>query len=227
MSQRFYCDTPIGASHARLAGGEAHHLIHVMRATPGDRVVLFDGSGAEFDAAVASIARSAVELEILARREVDREARIPLTLAVPLPKGDRARWLIEKSVELGVARIIPLITSRSTAGKERGSEKLERFVIEASKQCGRNRLMEIALPIRFDELLSLPLPDAVRWIAHPAGEPPTIVAGPVCAAIGPEGGFSDEEVQQAQAAGWRLAGLGPRILRVETAALAVAARLLS
>src|SRR5690349_4499478 len=98
MSQRFFSDQPITGDQATLADSEAHHLIHVLRVSTGDRVVLFDGSGCEFDASVARITRRDVQFEILARREVDRESPTHLTLAVPLPKGDRSRWLVEKAV---------------------------------------------------------------------------------------------------------------------------------
>jgi 16S rRNA (uracil1498-N3)-methyltransferase len=228
MSQRYFSHLPIAGDRALLADSEAHHLIHVMRAAPGDRIVLFDGSGCEFDASVARIGRREVEFEILARRAVDREAHTPLTLAVALPKGDRARWLVEKGVELGVARIIPLVTQRSTSGKEKGSEKLDRFVVEASKQCGRNRLMKIASPVKFVDLVRDTPADVVRLLAHRTGGDSFAIdkpVSPVLAAVGPEGGFSDAEVQAALAAGWHCVSLSPRILRIETAALAIAARL--
>lgn len=226
MSQRFFSDQPITGDEATLADSEAHHLIHVLRVSTGDRVVLFDGSGCEFDASVARITRRDVQFDILARREVDRESPTHLTLAVPLPKGDRSRWLVEKAVELGVARIIPLITARSTSGKEKGVEKLDRAVIEASKQCGRNRLLEIAAPLKFEELLRAAPGDARRIIAHPSEAESLVPAASskVITAIGPEGGFTDDEICAAMSAGWLVMSLGPRILRVETAALALAAR---
>ena len=229
MSRRFFSDTPITGDHATLADSEAHHLIHVLRASLGDSIVLFDNSGCEFDASVAHIGRRDVELAIVARREIDREARTSLTLAVPLPKGDRSRWLVEKAVELGVTTIIPLITARSTGGKEKGVEKLDRFVIEASKQCGRNRLLEIAAPLKFDELLQTAPVDALRLMAHPTAGPTALGddTKKVFVAIGPEGGFADDEVQAAFAAGWQIVTLGPRILRMETAALAFAAKFIN
>ncbi len=139
MSRRYYSAAPLTSPRATLDGGEAHHLLHVLRATPGMRVVLFDGSGCEFDAEVASCGRAIVELAIVGRREVNRELAQPLVLGVPLPKGDRQRWLVEKAVELGVTRLVPLRTEHSTELGENASGKLDRYVIEASKQCGRNR----------------------------------------------------------------------------------------
>ena len=95
-----------------LAGAEAHHLIHVLRAKPGLVVTLFDGGGAEYGAHVVRVGRSEVELAIDERRESDRELPVRLTLGVSLPKQERQRWLVEKAVELGVARLVPLLARR-------------------------------------------------------------------------------------------------------------------
>lgn len=233
MARRCYCETPITGPSAILDGGEAHHLLHVLRAAVGMEVVLFDGSNCEFDATVMACKRSSVELAIVERREADRELPRPLVLGVALPKGDRQRWIVEKSVELGVTRLVPLITERS---EKQGGDKLGRYVIEASKQCGRNRLMEIAEPLRWSDWLAAEAPAAGsidasetprRWVAHPTGGRPTAAVlaeqRPTLLAIGPEGGLSDAEVEAAVAAGWEVVGLGPRILRIETAALGLVA----
>ena len=236
MTRRYFSEQPPGGDKATLAGSEAHHLLHVVRATPGMRVVLFDGSGLEFEAEVTSCGRSVVELSILERREVNRELPFELTLGVPLPKGDRQRWIIEKAVELGVTRFVPLVTERSLAkGEKHAGEKLSRYVIEASKQCGRNRLMQIAPPHEWPQWLELPTDastpttHAVKWIAHPGGRPISSQdlgqAIPAFVGFGPEGGLTDDESAAAKDAGWELIGLGPRILRIETAALALVASL--
>jgi 16S rRNA (uracil1498-N3)-methyltransferase len=228
MARRYFSEEPIAGPQVALAGGEAHHLIHVLRATPGTPVVLFDGSGAEFDAEVAGCNRSTVDLNVIERREVSRELSFALTLGVALPKGDRQRWIVEKAVELGVTRLAPLITQRS---EKLGSEKLTRYVIEASKQCGRNRLMEIAQGQRWSDWLAsrtdaASLPSRL-WVAHPTGRGLTASdlgePRPTLLAIGPEGGLTDEEVAAATAAGWEIVGLGPRILRIETAAIGLVA----
>ena len=114
-ADRYFVETPIGKTGAVLAGPEAHHLIHVMRAKPGVRVVLFDGSGAKFAGEVKRVGRAEVELAIHAREEIDRELPIELTLGVACPKGDRQKWLVEKAVELGVTRLVPLATAQSVA----------------------------------------------------------------------------------------------------------------
>ncbi len=260
-----------------LAGPEAHHLIHVMRATPGAEVTLFDGSGFEFSATVEKVGRSEVELAVTGREQIDRELPLELTLAVALPKGDRQKWLVEKAVELGVSRIVPLRTERSVALRmhkgpvEKVLARLQRTVVEASKQCGRNRLLEITEPQAWADLVKQSGDVACRLVAHPshrseAAEPVPIGAAllaidpciandrgrspvpwrnplepridyakinkglpsdgspdAVLVAIGPEGGFSPEEIALATAAGWTCVDLGPRTLRIETAALMLAA----
>jgi 16S rRNA (uracil1498-N3)-methyltransferase len=237
MSSRCYSETPIDGASATLDGSEAHHLLHVLRATPGTSVTLFDGSGREFEAEIIKCNRASVELEILSEHAVSRELPFELTLGVALPKGDRQRWIVEKATELGVTRLVPLITERGVATAEKhASEKLTRYVIEASKQCGRNRLMQITEPRPWHEWLQLPddpsaaSPAPVRkWIAHPGGR--SIHANelsllvPSKLAIGPEGGLTDAEITAAKDAGWELISLGPRVLRIETAALALAALL--
>lgn len=131
MPDRYFTQPPINSDHATLDGAEAHHLIHVMRAKAGTRVTLFDGSGAEFAAQVEKVGRSDVQLAILARQEVDRELPLEVVLGVSLPKGDRQKWLVEKAVELGVDRIVPLITARSVAQPvQQALERLQRSVIE-------------------------------------------------------------------------------------------------
>lgn len=230
MADRYFVESPIQNASARLVAGEAHHLTHVMRAGPGVVVTLFDGSGAEFLARVERVGRADVELAIVSREMVDCELPVPLTLGVALPKGDRQRWLVEKATELGVARFVPLVTEHTGIRVSPAAlEKLRRVVIEASKQCGRNRLMKIDAPQPLDEFLSDWIDGDVRLIAHPAGKscrgvldesmPSGGKAKPVVLAIGPEGGFTQAEIDAAQSRGWQAVDLGPRILRIETAAV--------
>ena len=232
MADRYFVETPILGPRAVLVGDEAHHLLHVMRAKPGQQVTVFDGSGAEFAARVERLSRNEVELAVEERVEVDRESPLHLTLAVALPKGDRQRWLVEKAVELGIARVVPLETSRGVAQPvEKALGRLRRTVIEASKQCGRNRLMEIGEPQTWLALAAAAAPaGCLRVLADPAGAAKLsdvlrnrLELSGVQAAIGPEGGWTEAELGLARAHGWQIVGLGPRILRVETAALAIAA----
>jgi 16S rRNA (uracil1498-N3)-methyltransferase len=229
MSERFFVERPITGSSAELVDAEAQHLSRVMRAAVGDEVVLFDGSGAQFTAKVARIAKAAVTLEILERHEVNCEPRVELTLAVALPKGERQKWLVEKLTELGAARLVPLVTERGVAQPvDAALARLSRAVIEASKQCGRNRLMEIAPPRAAAEYFALQnaADSGPRLIAEPGGESlgtlPATTRQLTCA-IGPEGGFTPAELKAALDNQWRPVSLGTSILRIETAAIALAA----
>ncbi len=232
MSHRFFV-TSVDREQAVLEGSEAHHLLHVMRAGVGAEVVLFDGSGAEYTARVSQIDRTRVRLSVLECVEVDRELAVNVTLAVALPKGDRQRWLVEKAVELGVSRLVPIKTERGVAQPgDAAVQRLRRTVIEAAKQCRRNRLTDIERPCDFTQFADVPEKDAVRLIAHPGGErvgdvledadgsPASGISYFV--AVGPEGGFTDAEIGFAVERGWRTVDLGPRTLRIETAAVALA-----
>ena len=237
MSERFFSSQPIASDHITLGGAEAHHLLHVMRATIGAQVTLFDDSGAEFTAVVDNLGRAEVALRVVERRAVDRELPFPLAVGVALPKGDRQKWLVEKLTELGVATLVPLETERGVAQPtENALERLRRAGIEAAKQCGRNRLMQIAKPQAWGEWNSnfgwlrssaSEPPGLRRLIAHPGGTPVSQIDFtsmlPTHIAVGPEGGLTDAEVAAAIATGWQAVDLGPRILRVETAAVALAA----
>ena len=231
MSERFFITTPPDGDRAVLAGDEARHLTRVLRAKVGDTVSLFDGTGREWPARVASIGRDRVELEAGKPAVDPLPAAIPLTLAVALPKGDRQKWMVEKITELGAARLVPLETTRGVAEATASAQaRLERVVIEACKQCGRNTLMEIAAGRPLDRLLAeLPV-GACVVIADPGGKPLAAATAPpattaMIALVGPEGGFTDEELCMADRAGVVRVSLGPHILRVETAAIALAARL--
>jgi len=242
MSRRYFIEQPPPPpdqpdAKVVLGGTEAHHLLHVMRARVGDRVVLFDGSGREFAAVIEQLGRSDIRLRIECCEAVDRELDRDVTLAVALPKGERQRWLVEKATELGAARLIPLECERGVAQPTaKALERLRRAVVEASKQCGRNRLMEVAEPVQFATLLGRHDGTTRRLIAQPrpaatgggkaaggTGSASPFAPGPgeVVAAVGPEGGFSPEEVAAAREAGFEPVDLGPRILRVETAAVAL------
>jgi 16S rRNA (uracil1498-N3)-methyltransferase len=242
MSERFYSPHPITAGGMMLDGPEAHHLLHVMRASVGDEVTLFDGSGAEFKATVETLRRTDAELRIVERHEIDRELPFALAVGVALPKGDRQKWLVEKLTELGVTTLVPLITERSIAQPAASAlDRLRRSIIEAAKQCGRNRLMKIAEPQLWTDWVSgncgLVIESEIRnpkseianrrLLAHPGGLPLSELdhSKPIHTqlAIGPEGGLTEAEVAAATAAGWQTISLGPRILRVETAAITLSA----
>jgi 16S rRNA (uracil1498-N3)-methyltransferase len=225
MADRFYVNCPLGPGPVELGGPEAHHLATVCRLRPGDAVYLFNGDGREYPAEVVEVARRRVTLQVLRADAPPRELPLRLEVAAPLPKGDRAQFLVEKLTELGVTALVPLRTARSVVHLgDAKREKLERYVIEASKQCGRNALMAVKLLTDWPAYCRDPALPAQRLLAHPGGGAVPGGEGDVAVAVGPEGGFTDEEVDLARDAGWQVVGLGPRILRVETAAIVLAAR---
>ncbi|HIF32728.1 MAG TPA: 16S rRNA (uracil(1498)-N(3))-methyltransferase [Planctomycetes bacterium] len=231
MSRRYFLEASIVDSKTHLAGDEAKHLAKVLRARPGEQVTLFAGDGLEHLAQILSVGKSQIELGILSSEEVSRESPRFLRLAVALPKGDRQRFLIEKCVELGVSQIVPLVAARSVAQPSgKALQRCRRYVIESAKQCGRNQLLRIDEACTAEQFWNQETTGR-RLVAHPYGEGLTkfnALSGEdeVTIAVGPEGGFTDDEIAGAQSAGWTLLHLGPRILRVETAAFCVAARLL-
>lgn len=232
MSERYYVNLPLTPGPFTLDGPEAHHLATVCRLRPGSEVCLFNGDGGEYPARIVQVARRQVDLEILRVDRPERELPFTLELAVSLPKGDRVQFLVEKLTELSVTSFVPLLCQRSTAHPRDGKrEKLERYVIEASKQCGRNVLMRIGESMAWERYVGAGGPAELRIIAHPgrAEGLEMLIAKPtpstIRLAVGPEGGFTDAEIALATANGWRTVSLGPRILRVETAAIVLAAQL--
>jgi 16S rRNA (uracil1498-N3)-methyltransferase len=224
MSERFYApDLAEALDHYVLTDAEAHHLVKVCRACPGDRVQLFNGQGLRADAELLDVARKRVQLRILATMQTASKAG-GLILGAPLPKGERSAWLVEKCTELGVARLVPLETERSVAAAgDSKLEKLRRTSIEACKQCGRDTLMEIAVPTQWSDFASRRSTDSIGWMLHPSHTTAGSIAGVEFAAVGPEGGWTESELEFGKANGWRLIGLPGHILRVETAAIAIAA----
>jgi 16S rRNA (uracil1498-N3)-methyltransferase len=228
MSRRFFINGPLQPGRLRLSGAEVHHLANVLRLDAGETVTLFDGSGIEAAAEVTGRGNDAVELMVRDIRVSNTEAVVPVVLAAAVPKGDRFGWLIEKATELGVQRFVPLVTERSVVLPGEGKMvKLRRTIVEASKQCGRNRLMELDSPSPWREFVAREMTGRQCRVAHPSGQPfewhSADAAGPLVLAVGPEGGFTEAELELALAAGARLVSLGPRVLRIETAALALAA----
>jgi 16S rRNA (uracil1498-N3)-methyltransferase len=230
MSERYYLNLPLAVGPIILAGAEAHHLATVRRLRPGNEVCLFNGDGRQYPARIIDAARRDVTLEILSVEQPLRELPFTLEVAAPLPKGDRSQFLIEKLTELGLTRFVPLTCQYSNAHpRDSKRDKLERWVIEASKQCGRNVLMTIDDLTAWENYVSRGEPGETRVLAHPHDSTSRERERPVCStriAVGPEGGFTDAEVALAVEHGWQMVSLGPRILRIETAAIVLAARMI-
>jgi 16S rRNA (uracil1498-N3)-methyltransferase len=225
MSERFYVNSELGPGPVVLQGDEAHHLAAVCRLRAGDTVCLFNGDGRQYQASIREVSRRAVTLEVQEVESPLRELPFRLEVAAPLPRGDRAQFLLEKLTELGVTAFTPLLTTRSVVQpRETKRDKLQRYVIEASKQCGRNVLLQVRAPVEWAAFCRSEGLPARRLLGHPGGERTwgEGSAHDAVVAVGPEGGFTEDEVDLARQAGWRPVDLGPRILRVETAAIAMA-----
>jgi 16S rRNA (uracil1498-N3)-methyltransferase len=225
MAERYYVNCPLTPGPITLRGPEAHHLATVCRLRRGDPVCLFNGDGRQYPAVIVAVGRRSIDLQVQSIEAPHRELGFRLEVAAPLPKGDRAQFLMEKLTELGASAFIPLKTARSVVHpRDTGLDKLQRYVIEASKQCGRNVLLHVEPLITWQEHCQRGNLPEVRILAHPGATAESWQARQDCAlAVGPEGGFTEEEVALATLAGWRPVNLGPRILRVETAALFMAA----
>ena len=228
MSERFFLASAPRSGRGVLVGDEARHLVRVLRAGIGAEIRVFDGAGGEWRARIESIGRDEVALAMGAPLPAVPAAEPPLALAVALPKGERQKWLVEKLTELGVARLVPLVTTRGVAEATPAAlERLRRTVIEACKQCGRSVLMEIGEPAAVAAALAALPPGGRTILCDPDG--PSLDAeslrgaAAVFGLVGPEGGFTPEEVAAAVAAGAVRARLGPHVMRVETAAIAAAA----
>lgn len=229
MPNRFFIANLPETGTAVLDGLEAHHLIHVLRGSPGDVVQLFDGAGLVASAQITSLHKRDAKLQILGSHREEPAPR-QIVVATAVPKGDRFDWLIEKATELGVTRIIPLRTSRSVVDpRDSKLEKQRQAVIAACKQSGRNHLLELSPTTTWTDFANRELGSAASYIAHPG---PTTLSGmpslwngkaSIIFAIGPEGGFTEDEVELAVRLGATPISLGPRILRIETAVLALAA----
>ncbi len=228
MSDRFYFPELSEAAAIEIGGSEAHHMLNVMRLTEGAEIELFDGSGHQAVGVVERITRKSLQVRVDQIVSLSRELSVRVVMGVALPRGDRARFLVEKLTELGVATLVPLIAGRSTA-RSTGSSvaKLERYVIEASKQCGRNQLMQIQDPTRIEDFLAQSEIFESGIVLDPFCDSP-LVAGDLgdvesrAGCIGPEGGWTDSELALMTRSGWQLRNLGDRILRTETAAMALA-----
>jgi 16S rRNA (uracil1498-N3)-methyltransferase len=222
----------ISDSQIVLDGDEAHHLSRVLRLDAGDHVFVFDGEGSEWECEIASVGKREAELTILRQLTDEVESPLNLTLAQALIKGDKFDWVVQKATELGVTRIVPLITDHSDikVGKARFEEKADnrlqrwrRISLEASKQSGRRRLVEIVEPVRFTDFCESDSTGNNLIFSERGGSRLRDIAAEltqVNICIASEGGWSERELQIAEASKFIAVHLGARILRTETAAIA-------
>ncbi|MEI8035564.1 MAG: 16S rRNA (uracil(1498)-N(3))-methyltransferase [Betaproteobacteria bacterium] len=232
---RLYFPGPISEhGECRVMAGQAHHVIHVLRLAAGDPVTLFDGRGLEYAAVIDRIEKAVLILRVGQPREQSCESPLHIVLAQGISSGERMDFTVQKSVELGVSVIQPLTTQRSVVRLK--EERAERRVAHwqsvsaaACEQCGRNTVPRV-LPVKsFMNWLAEPVIEAEsRFLLSPAAPPQRLrdrarPQGQITLLIGPEGGWNSEEVLAATVAGFELFGLGPRVLRTETAAVAALA----
>jgi 16S rRNA (uracil1498-N3)-methyltransferase len=233
---RVFTDQPLHAGREVLLPEQAgEHVVRVLRLERGHPLILFNGDGRECDARLATLAKRAVSAEIVGVREVDREAPLRLTLAQGIARGEKMDWILQKATELGVFRIVPLVTERTEVklDEDRAERRLAHWVsviAGACEQCGRNRLPLLEPPQRLDRWLGTLGDDAATRLALlPEGDIglrqlPQMDNGALLV-VGPEGGFSQHDtalLTQGRFLGLRL---GPRILRTETAGIAALAAL--
>jgi 16S rRNA (uracil1498-N3)-methyltransferase len=228
---RFYIDTPLpDRGDLSLPDSAARHITTVLRLKVGAALTLFNGNGGEYRAELLSSQKRHVQARILEHHAIEREVPWPLCLALCVSKGSKMDLSVQKATELGATQIQPLISTRSVVklDTERAARRQQHWrdiVISSSEQCARNRLSEIA-----------PVADLATWIQSnslpglklmftPQADqllvniPPPDTTG-ICLLIGPEGGFSENEITTAKAQGFQGVSFGQRILRAETAAIA-------
>lgn len=228
QTPRLFVDAPLAPGPLRLAGPPAHHLAGVLRLGPGDEVRLFDDRTGEWAATIDAVERRAVTLgvrERLAARETGPDLWL---MAAPI-RPERFQWVAEKATELGVARLIPVLTERTNHHRQNPA-RLKAHMVEAAEQCGRTALPALAEPVALACLLADWSPGRMLVLADEAGGQPATALGltlPAGVLIGPEGGFSEaERAAMLAVPGVRRLSLGPRILRADTAAVAALAQLL-
>lgn len=234
---RFFLPTgQIEGHRATITGVELNHLRRVLRLRPQDRVVVFDDAGCEHEGIIRSLSEDRGEIDIIRSYQVNSESPLKTTLALGLTKGEKMDWVVEKATELGVHTVVPFLSDytipklneRKMAQR---SERWQKIAVSAAKQCGRARIPEILALTEFRDLLNAVSRDALRLLfwekeceqrLSELKETRTVISE-VVVTIGPEGGFSAQEAAMALGQGFEAVGLGRRILRAETAAVAALA----
>ena len=227
---RIYTPQPLAVQHSLLLEPVAsRHLLTVLRLKAGAPLVLFDGSGREFEARLDGAQNHRARVSIAAEHVVRSESPLHITLVQGISRGERMDYTLQKSVELGVAEIVPVLTERSVVRLDakqavRRQQHWQQLVIGACEQSGRVRVPPVSTPRPLDAIFSEPASAELSLLLHPAADVKlSELAAPahnrVRLLVGPEGGLSETEIAAAQRAGFTAVQLGPRVLRTETAAL--------
>lgn len=235
---RLFLEAPLRPGReVELPPAAATHAARVLRLKAGDAVTLFNGDGNEYPATLVPSGARGLRAAVESVAAPVRESPLRVTLLQAIARGDKMDWIIQKTTELGVARMVPVATERSEVklDTERGEKRLEHWhavAIAACEQCGRNTLACIDPPVTLAAWLEAnpASPSVTRWMLHPGGAirlrdlqapPPAMLE----LAVGPEGGFGDTDLATLRAHGFRECALGPRTLRTETAGVAAIAAL--
>lgn len=233
MPHRYFTED-ITEKTAVLSGADAHHLARVMRAKPGDDVILCDGRGTDYMCTVADCSGEDVVLDIISCAPSVSEPDIRATVYVGYPKQDKLETIIQKSVELGAVRIVPFFSRYCVAAPKKEEQKnvrYNRIAFEAAKQCGRGVIPTVEMPMTFKQMLADAARNDASFFCYEAGGESLHSrlggAEKIGIITGSEGGFSAEEAQAALEAGCIQIGLGPRILRCETAPVAALAAVMT
>ncbi len=232
---RIYITTLLSTdSEITIEGSAANHIGRVLRLKSGDEITLFNGKGGEYSATLTSIERQTIYAQVGKFNPRESESPLQITLAQGISRGERMDYTLQKSVELGVNRIIPLTTERCGVklDEKRSTKRLlhwQGVIISACEQCGRNRIPEIqpitSLAHWLDENHTETQPFVLHHRATHSLRQLTSPSGPISLLIGPEGGLSDNEIESASQSGFQGIQFGPRILRTETASIAALAAL--
>ncbi|HNR68787.1 MAG TPA: RsmE family RNA methyltransferase [bacterium] len=231
LEQYYAAPESINGDRIALLDEEFIHAVRVRRKTIGDRLVVVDGQGCRYSGPIVVLQKHQLQIEIETIAREINEPDLYLTLAHVWPKGQQIDWVIEKGTEIGIRRFLPVMSERSIIDPAARLQRLQKKAIAAMKQCGRCRLPLIDSPIDFAECIDRP--DGTPWIAHDVDQP--MISTSVLeemrqnrratVLVGPEGGFSDDELHRALQAGWNPLRLGDRRLRSETAALVAAVKI--
>jgi 16S rRNA (uracil1498-N3)-methyltransferase len=234
--RRFYIQQDrIGRDESVITGNDAHHLRDVLKIQPADRIIVFDGTGREYRARVVSVTRQLIKVEMLERLGGNNESALELTIAQGYLKDKKMDGLVRQLTELGVTRWVPFLSRRSVPlpPQQRLKGRYQRWhkiSLESLKQCKRNRAMVITPVVSFNEAIQQAAPYDLKVIFWEKYKDTTIIhrgrqpqPTSIFLMVGPEGGFDEKEVSHAKNEGFKVVGLGPRILKAETATLAAAA----
>lgn len=239
MTRFFISSDQIKDNSVILQGEDRHHLLNVLRQGPGGEITVLNGKGEEYLVKIIAVTDDQVNGTIIKKVERQTEPRLKITLVQSLPKADKFEWILQKNTELGVSRFQPVFTERSNIklapeARERKLERWKKIIREAAEQSGR-QVIPVLDPIRkWDEIISgfdgglvlIPWENETTQSLKQVLESKNKIVKQVTVLIGPEGGFSLKEVEEAKCKGAVPVTLGPRILRTETAGLVVASALL-